>query len=271
MNRRPVDFRQLEKLLQRVFSQAAGLDPTALKFPVCVVSLELNDCACATAGFDPNLEPNKQRVGLACAGMLLAGLEHHLRQIYGLRVSSEADDSVVGGDDELNDSYGQLLKNCADAELAAQSCVKDDDSGGSRRQKGENGAGKLLKGKANAAACLTMIGHTQPSEEEEEGSGRKTPPAVRDFIRCEDSGGNYETKSGAIMFDSEENAEATAANNSGDGRHNSVLEADSGGGGGRRHSPVMKTVGGRHSPVLKAAMFHSPEGLPGRDALYIQR
>ena len=131
MNRRPVDFRQLEKLLQRVFSQAAGLDPTALKFPVCVVSLELNDCACATAGFDPNLEPNKQRVGLACAGMLLAGLEHHLRQIYGLRVSSEADDSVVGGDDELNDSYGQLLKNCADAELAAQSCVKDDDSGGS--------------------------------------------------------------------------------------------------------------------------------------------
>ena len=73
------------------------------------------------------------------------------------------------------------------------------------------------------------------------------------------------------MFDSEENAEATAANNSGDGRHNSVLEADSGGGGGRRHSPVVKTGGGRHSPVLKAAMFHSPEGLPGRDALYIQR
>jgi hypothetical protein len=109
-----VEFRPLEKLLQRVFSEVAGLDTTASKFPVSVVSIEVTGGGSARAGLDPNLEPNKQRVGLSCAATLLAGLEQHLRQVYGLR-GSEAVDNFAATD-ELNDSYGRLLKNCADTE-----------------------------------------------------------------------------------------------------------------------------------------------------------
>jgi DNA mismatch repair ATPase MutL len=154
VNRRPVEFRPVEKLLQRIFSEAAGLEPTAAKFPVSVLSLELGASSSASAGLDPNLEPNKQRVGLACCAALLAGLERHLRQLYGLR--SLADGGPIAAE-ELNDSYARLLQS-------------DVVEGGGEIDtcKVKNPPDNIeSRGQSRKGSCFTMIGQTQEDYAEE--------------------------------------------------------------------------------------------------------
>jgi len=167
VNRRPVEFRPLEKLLQCVFSEAAGLEPTAAKFPVSVVSLELGACS-ARAGLDPNLEPNKQRVGLACCAALLAGLERHLRQLYGLR-SLEDGGPIAAEEEELNDSYGRLLQRDSKAE-ACDNFGRDGPEKDILRPRGETCRMKtppadLASKRTNSkGSCFTMIGQTQEDD-----------------------------------------------------------------------------------------------------------
>jgi hypothetical protein len=118
-----------------------------------VLSLELGASSIASAGLDPNLEPNKQRVGLACCAALLAGLERHLRQLYGLR--SLADGGPIAAE-ELNDSYARLL----------QSDVVE--GGESERCRMTNPLDNLaIRGHSRKGSCFTMIGETQEDYAEE--------------------------------------------------------------------------------------------------------
>jgi hypothetical protein len=163
VNRRPVEFRPVEKLLQRIFSEAAGLEPTAAKFPVSVLSLELGASSSASAGLDPNLEPNKQRVGLACCAALLAGLERHLRQLYGLR--SLADGGPIAAE-ELNDSYARLLRNDV-----------VEGGGESETCRVTNPPDNLVsRGHTRKDSVFTMIGQTQDDYAEE---GKETSESGR--------------------------------------------------------------------------------------------
>jgi hypothetical protein len=149
VNRRPVEFRPVEKLLQRIFSEAAGLEPTAAKFPVSVLSLELGASSSSSAGLDPNLEPNKQRVGLACCAALLAGLERHLRQLYGLRSLADGGGPIAA--EELDDSYARLLQS------DVVGC-----GGESETCRVTNPPDNLAsRGHSRKGSCFTMIGETQ--------------------------------------------------------------------------------------------------------------
>ena len=62
VNKRPVEFKELEKMLKQMFSEACNLETA--KYPVSVVSVEMMEDM--KQKLDPNLEPNKQKVGLAC-------------------------------------------------------------------------------------------------------------------------------------------------------------------------------------------------------------
>jgi len=120
-----------------------------------VLSLELGASSSASAGLDPNLEPNKQRVGLACCAALLAGLERHLRQLYGLR--SLADGGPIAGE-ELNDSYARLL----------QSDDVVEGGGESETCRMTNPPDNLaIRGHSRKGSCFTMIGETQEEYAEE--------------------------------------------------------------------------------------------------------
>ncbi len=167
VNRRPVEFRPVEKLLQRIFSEAAGLEPTAAKFPVSVLSLELGASSSASAGLDPNLEPNKQRVGLACCAALLDGLERHLRQLYCLR--SLADGRPIGAE-ELNDSYAQLLRSDV-----------IEGGGESETCRVTNPPDNLAsRGHTRKGSCFTMIGETQEDYAEKAEETRESGRTNRD-------------------------------------------------------------------------------------------
>ena len=81
VNRRPVQCREVEKLLRRLFSQAARVQQE--KFPVCSLAIGLEGALLHRV--DHNLEPNKQRVGLGgCLPSLLKGLETILGTHWGL-------------------------------------------------------------------------------------------------------------------------------------------------------------------------------------------
>jgi hypothetical protein len=178
VNRRPVEFRPVEKLLQRIFSEAAGLEPTAAKFPVSVLSLELGASSSASAGLDPNLEPNKQRVGLACCAALLAGLERHLRQLYGLR--SLADGGPIAAE-ELNDSYARLLRSDV-----------VEGGGGSETCRITNPPDNLaIRGHSRKGSCFTMIGETQEDYAEET---RESGRTNRDDFGVSAQRENFDTK-----------------------------------------------------------------------------
>ena len=80
INKRPVEHKELEKVLKRVFSSAAGLETE--KYPVSLLSITVG--AEERKHMDANLEPNKQKVGLGFLAQLCTGLEEYLERMYGL-------------------------------------------------------------------------------------------------------------------------------------------------------------------------------------------
>ena len=80
INKRPVEHKDLEKVLKRVFSSAARVESE--KYPVSLLSITVGEEE--RKHMDANLEPNKQKVGLGFLVQLCTGLEEFLRRIYGL-------------------------------------------------------------------------------------------------------------------------------------------------------------------------------------------
>ncbi len=80
INKRPVEHKELEKVLKRVFSSAAGLETE--KYPVSLLSITVG--AEERKHMDANLEPNKQKVGLGFLSQLCSGLQEYLERMYGL-------------------------------------------------------------------------------------------------------------------------------------------------------------------------------------------
>ena len=78
-----------------MFSEVCGLQPH--KSPVSCVSIVLTGDL--RTQLDPNLEPNKQKVGLGCLQAVVTGLETILSQIWATEVTEEAlgELDVVGG------------------------------------------------------------------------------------------------------------------------------------------------------------------------------
>ena len=80
VNRRPVECRDVEKMMRERFSEVCSLQPS--KNPVSCVSIEVRGTL--RQKLDPNLEPNKQRVGLGCTHTVLSGLAKVLNKIWTL-------------------------------------------------------------------------------------------------------------------------------------------------------------------------------------------
>ena len=80
INRRPVEFKEAEKLLKESFMSVCGLESS--KFPVCVINIIIGGNM--RDNVDPNLEPNKQKVGLACKQVVIDGLTNILNRHWGL-------------------------------------------------------------------------------------------------------------------------------------------------------------------------------------------
>ena len=80
VNKRPIEMKELERLLRRVFSEAAGVE--AEKFPVSALSIQIGPEI--SEKIDHNLEPNKLKVGLGCLPVLLDSVEEFIRRKHGI-------------------------------------------------------------------------------------------------------------------------------------------------------------------------------------------
>ena len=76
-----------------MFSEVCGLQPH--KNPVSCVSIDLSGDL--RHQLDPNLEPNKQKVGLGCLQAVVAGLETILSQIWVTEATEEEQIEVETG------------------------------------------------------------------------------------------------------------------------------------------------------------------------------
>ena len=85
INKRPVEFKEAEKMLKETFMSACRLEIT--KFPICVVSINIGGNM--RENVDPNLEPNKHKVGLACKQVVLAGLSNILNKHWGTETDEQ--------------------------------------------------------------------------------------------------------------------------------------------------------------------------------------
>jgi len=99
INKRPVDDKEIEKLLRDLFSEAAKLESS--KYPVSCVSIIMSGTQLGQ--IDQNLEPNKQKVGIGCKSSLLLALESTLKGIWKIKIETEH------AQEDLDDTYGQDL------------------------------------------------------------------------------------------------------------------------------------------------------------------
>lgn len=115
VNRRPVEFKEIEKLLKVSFSEACSLDTP--KFPVCVISIEMFEDM--RHKVDPNLEPNKQKVGLSCKQVVLTGIENILKKHWPRDICEDSLENVNTSVNEIvDDSYNELLNKEPEQKLA---------------------------------------------------------------------------------------------------------------------------------------------------------
>ena len=106
VNRRPVEFREVERLAKEMFMAACGLE--AARYPVCCVVVEVSGPVMDK--LDPNLEPNKQRVGLACKEAVLTGLRTILQSHWQLQQGEDKENTELGDESNLDDTYGKQLQ-----------------------------------------------------------------------------------------------------------------------------------------------------------------
>jgi len=254
VNKRPVEVKDIEKLAKELFSSAARLEYE--KYPVCCFSISISGTELAK--LDQNLEPNKQKVGLGSIGVVLAALETLLRRIWNLKGEGE---EVV---EELDDTYGEMLKNGA--------------------ERNEDESCKL----SSAEACFTTIGHTQtisirkPVTAEEFCAEKLCHKESTEDLNCgvDTQVADFNLGEDVISQFCKPEPEAIEKEENLDGRNTSqfftantrVLD---------EHSPPINIRSPEiptspnllrkpRSPVLKQSMFDSPE-LPGVDAVYINR
>ena len=118
VNRRPVEFKEVERLAKEMFMAACGLE--AARYPVCCVVVEVSGPVMDK--LDPNLEPNKQRVGLACKEAVLTGLRTILQSHWQLQ-QEDKENTELGDESNLDDTYGKQLKEPPSPEVAETEAV----------------------------------------------------------------------------------------------------------------------------------------------------
>ena len=115
INNRPVEFKEAEKILKESFMSVCGLESS--KFPVCVINISIGGSM--RHNVDPNLEPNKQKVGLTCKQVVIDGLSNILNKYWG--IAKEIEQSK-----EEEENMGLISKSFAD-ENSKSECRSDDD------------------------------------------------------------------------------------------------------------------------------------------------
>merc|ERR1712155_396950 len=93
---------------------AFGLE--AARYPVCCVVVEVSGPVMDK--LDPNLEPNKQRVGLACKEAVLTGLRTILQSHWQLQQGEDKENTGLGDESNLDDTYGKQLQELPSPEVA---------------------------------------------------------------------------------------------------------------------------------------------------------
>ena len=240
VNKRPVEMKELEKVLRKVFSEAAGLETE--KYPVCMVSVSLGPEV--RSSLDANLEPNKQKVGLGCLPALLTGIEEFLRLKYGLLEPETGKEKIEPSDPVPINSEESYVSE----ELPVEMELPTDKS------------------------CFTMIGTTQAEEylEDKENidhlsisqffpnprENLKTSVLKPDEDRCNFDRLQNDEDLGAEVFESR--------NDLGVEDHESIEDL------GEEGFEEDRGARRARSPVLRAEMFDCPD-LPGLDAVYLNR
>ena len=109
INMRPVEFKEAEKMLKETFMSVCGLESS--KFPVCVINISIGGNM--RENVDPNLEPNKQKVGLACKQVVMDGLTKILNKHWGI------EDAIKEEKENMHtnlNSPAEVVKNKSDFE-----------------------------------------------------------------------------------------------------------------------------------------------------------
>ena len=116
INMRPVEFKEVEKILKESFMSVCGLESP--KFPVCVVNISIGGNM--RENVDPNLEPNKQKVGLACKQVVIDGLTKILNKHWGC-------DKKIEEENEGKENVSSLLESPSDEKNKSEFGSDDDE------------------------------------------------------------------------------------------------------------------------------------------------
>ena len=116
INNRPVEFKEAEKILKESFMSVCGLESS--KFPVCVINISIGGNM--RDNVDPNLEPNKQKVGLTCKQVVIDGLSNILHKYW--RIDKDIEESKEEKENMVLNSKSQ-----ADENYTISECTSDDD------------------------------------------------------------------------------------------------------------------------------------------------
>ena len=234
VNRRPVECREVERRLREMFSEVCSLQPH--KNPVSCVSIDLSGDL--RHQLDPNLEPNKQKVGLGCLQAVVTGLETILSQIWATEVT---EDTEVTEEDKEN------------------VCSSENSSAGQERKAGKT---ETTYSEERETPCFNHIGLTQYSDTAESAISEETfagnSYGLDSLHSTKRRGGHADEYVAPLHFEEESNSA---------GSFESVDNNDQ---DHPRESDVTLNTPPPHSPVLRPDMFVSPD-LPGVDAVYINR